>query len=414
MANYLNLAEIDNAVNQNQMAGLQRDSLMQNLLRQKKMMADEDALNSVYNESVNPDGTIDETGLVTKLRGKGLGMKANEVYNTSAANKLAQQKATQEAESNKLKMMVDKAKYGRDVMASVTPETWGQTRQQLIEQGFEFAKNLPETYDPMAHKSSVMDANSFIKQQEVKAPTTRTIRMGNDQVTQEFDPKTGQFVEIGRGGAFAPDKPVVDNSAPVQIMGADGKPVFVNRKDAIGKQPYSAKQEAADAQKVNQTSQASISTQQVLDQAQLLFQHPGRALATGASSFMSAIPGTDAKGFQANLDTFKAQTFVPMVSALKGMGALSDAEGKKLSESVGALNPDMPEKEFEESLRTVTKTLFDKAKASGLNVSMPEFANTPTTKAQGAIAKVTNNADYAKLPKGAKYTDPNGNVRTKK
>lgn len=63
-----------------------------------------------------------------------------------------------------------------------------------------------------------------------------------------------------------------------------------------------------------------------------------------------------------------------MVSALKGMGALTDAEGKKLSDSVGALNPSMPEKEFEQSLKTTTKLLFDKARASGLNVQLPDFA----------------------------------------
>jgi hypothetical protein len=85
------------------------------------------------------------------------------------------------------------------------------------------------------------------------------------------------------------------------------------------------------------------------------------------------IPATDAKDFKANLDTFKAQTFVPMVSALKGMGALSDAEGKKLTESVGALDPSMSEGAFAQSLQSITKTLYDKAKANGLNVSMPEF-----------------------------------------
>lgn len=162
--------------------------------------------------------------------------------------------------------------------------------------------------------------------------------------------------------------------APVAVMGPDGKPVLVAPSQAYGQRPYSAKQEAADAIKTQQQEQARISAQQVLDQAANIYSHPGRKAGTGASSFVSKIPGTDARGFQANLDTFKAQTFVPMVSALKGMGALSDAEGKKLAESVGALDPSMPEAEFEKSIKGVTKTLYDKAKASGLNVSLPDFA----------------------------------------
>jgi hypothetical protein len=161
---------------------------------------------------------------------------------------------------------------------------------------------------------------------------------------------------------------------PVSVMGPDGKPVYVSPANAYGRQPYNAKQEAADAVKVQQQEQARISAQQVLDQASNIYSHPGRQAGTGASSFMSRIPGTEARGFQANLDTFKAQTFVPMVSALKGMGALSDAEGKKLAESVGALDPSMPEREFENSIKGITKTLYDKAKASGLNVSLPDFA----------------------------------------
>lgn len=172
--------------------------------------------------------------------------------------------------------------------------------------------------------------------------------------------------------------------SPVAVMGPDGKPVYVAPGQAYGQRPYSAKQEQQDAIKAQQQEQARLSAQQVLDQADNLFNHPGRSIGTGWTSAISNIPGTDARGFKANLDTFKAQTFVPMVSALKGMGALSDAEGRKLSESVGALDPSMPEAEFEKSLKTVTKTLYDKAKASGLNVSLPAFAD---IKPDGKIKK---------------------------
>jgi hypothetical protein len=163
----------------------------------------------------------------------------------------------------------------------------------------------------------------------------------------------------------------------VQVMGPDNVPVYMPSSQAVGARPYTAqtaKQEQVDIMRAQQKGQAALSAQQVLDQAAVLNAHPGRQLATGASSFMSAIPGTDAKGFKANLDTFKAETFIPMVSALKGTGALSDAEGKKLSDSVGALDPSMPEEEFQKSLQDVAQRLYKNAKISGLNVSLPEFA----------------------------------------
>lgn len=169
------------------------------------------------------------------------------------------------------------------------------------------------------------------------------------------------------------------NAPLVTIMGKDGKPRLVPRNQAVGAQPYSAANEAKDVVKVQQKAQNEISAQQVLDQAQALFSHGGRKAGTGVSSWMSSIPGTDAKDFAANLATFKAQTFVPMVSALKGMGALSDAEGKKLAESVGALDPSVSEAAFAKNLQTATKTLFQKARAAGLNVSEPEFLKQSTS-----------------------------------
>lgn len=46
-----------------------------------------------------------------------------------------------------------------------------------------------------------------------------------------------------------------------------------------------------------------------------------------------------------------------MVAQLKGMGALSDAEGKKLSEAVGALDVGMGEAAFKQSLDDIKKRL---------------------------------------------------------
>jgi hypothetical protein len=91
--------------------------------------------------------------------------------------------------------------------------------------------------------------------------------------------------------------------------------------------------------------------------------HPGFEAAVGAGlqksvlPFMGPTPGTSRAGFMRELETFKAQTFLPMVQQLKGMGALSDAEGSKLSAAVGALSEDMPEKEFKESVRLIKADL---------------------------------------------------------
>ncbi len=96
-----------------------------------------------------------------------------------------------------------------------------------------------------------------------------------------------------------------------------------------------------------------------LDTLNLLSKHKGKKDVVGALSggVLSAIPGTDAAGFATQLETFKAQTFIPMVSALKGMGALSDAEGKKLTAAVGALDPKMKLSEFNDAVTKIQNDL---------------------------------------------------------
>ena len=204
-----------------------------------------------------------------------------------------------------------------------------------------------------------------------------------------WDSKQGKFVEIpgyaAQQGVIAdrkrPDVVVTGggrNEPLVTVRGEDGNPILVPRSQAAGMTPFTAQtygQEAAAIERQRAIENKTIDTQTALDNIGQLFMHPGRKAGTGASSFLGNVPGTDARGFQAQLETFKAQTFIPMVSALKGMGALSDAEGKKLSAAVGALDPSMPEAEFESELKRVAKTLYQKSRAAGLNVVMPEFGD---------------------------------------
>lgn len=114
----------------------------------------------------------------------------------------------------------------------------------------------------------------------------------------------------------------------------------------------------ADRQAAAQGAVDMFST--ALDSLNEIEQSPGLSKAVGIRSAFPTVPGSDAANFEARLDTFKAQTFLPMVQSLKGMGALSDAEGKKLSDAVGALSPKMSEKAFRESIGKIRNQLESK------------------------------------------------------
>ena len=119
----------------------------------------------------------------------------------------------------------------------------------------------------------------------------------------------------------------------------------------------------------NLTKQGQIASfDTMLDSLDRLNQSPGLSRSVGLYSKIPTIPGSDSANFQAELETFKSQAFLPQVAQLKGMGALSDAEGKKLSAAVGALDPSMSEKAFRESINRIKSTM-DTARERVVNSS---------------------------------------------
>lgn len=101
-------------------------------------------------------------------------------------------------------------------------------------------------------------------------------------------------------------------------------------------------------------------------------------------------PGTSRADFMAELDAFKSQTFLPMVQSLRGMGALSNAEGERLTNAVGALNPDMSEKAFRDSVSRIKADLEAARLRSGgsFNAAPQQPANAPTQQGQpGRVRK---------------------------
>lgn len=133
------------------------------------------------------------------------------------------------------------------------------------------------------------------------------------------------------------------------------------KRQELGIAQNKASNDAADRQNAKAGAVASYDT--AIETLSRLANHPGLSAAVGAPNPLQGgfgfgnIPGTPAANFAADLESFKAQTFLPMVQSLRGMGALSDAEGKKLSAAVGALSPSMSEEAFKESIGRIRRDL---------------------------------------------------------
>jgi hypothetical protein len=167
------------------------------------------------------------------------------------------------------------------------------------------------------------------------------------------------------------DRQIARESNQVKLDELKQKQVDVRQKADVAR---------ADRQAAAQGAVDTFST--ALDSLGELEKSPGLTKAVGVRSAFPTIPGSDAANFEARLDTFKAQTFLPMVSSLKGMGALSDAEGKKLSDAVGALSPKMSEDAFRSSIGKIRTQLEGKLGSVKKQFDYQEPAAQPQAQSQ--------------------------------
>jgi hypothetical protein len=150
-------------------------------------------------------------------------------------------------------------------------------------------------------------------------------------------------------------------SMQIAQMQMEGRQQMAAIAQGMQQQSLDIRQQAADEKKKAAEQQklgVVASFDSALDTLDTISKHPGKSAGVGfGGAQLSMIPGTNASGFAAQLETFKAQTFLPQVQALKGMGALSDAEGKKLTAAVGALSQSMKQSEFDAQTAKIRRDL---------------------------------------------------------
>ncbi len=93
-----------------------------------------------------------------------------------------------------------------------------------------------------------------------------------------------------------------------------------------------------------------------------LISSPGLEAAVGVGSILPTLPGGEAADFESKLEQLKSQQFLNNIQKMKGLGALSEAEGRKVASAAAALDLTMSDKRFKQELSTVKENL-DKAKS---------------------------------------------------
>lgn len=130
--------------------------------------------------------------------------------------------------------------------------------------------------------------------------------------------------------------------------------------------------------------------------------------AKGASSFFGLldkpIAGTDAADTAALLETLDSKNFLNAIQQMRGLGALSDAEGKKVSSAIQNLSRDQTEKQLRENLTQVVE-ITNRAIEKSKQIIQQEGGELPQQRVeapQSAIDFLRQNPNLAEQFK-AKY-----------
>jgi hypothetical protein len=231
------------------------------------------------------------------------------------------------------------------------------------------AKFMPEV-----HKIEVaLDGGRPVNVITFKDGTQKVSEFGATPKLHFADNGTNTAIPINEYTGLALNNGIKRTATPDAIM-ADSRAREFN---AIQQDANNIKrgEKQADARMTKNSQVASFDT--MLGTLDRLSSHPGLSRSVGVAGAFPTMPGSDSANFQAELNTFQSQAFLPMVAQLKGMGALSDAEGKKLTAAVGALDPRMGEEAFRSSISRI-KSDMDAARQRVAG-SMDQAGQRPAT-----------------------------------
>lgn len=388
LAQYSQVAQIQNAQNQNALAQFQLGSA-------QRQEVSQNALNEAYAQNTDPKtGEVNFAGVRNYLAGKGAGSQIPgqlKLEREAATARLTQQKAETELVDSKLKQ-------SRSFLDTINPADPQAPAQYLA---WHQANHADPILGPALKARGVTAEQSMARiQQAIQAGPQAFAELINQSKlgTEKFmELNKPQFITENLGGtskisalpglggaptvvsettktATAGEK-LVDARARENIaisrekLKRDSDPAFQQQMaaakatgEAIAKNDVAAKQALpgiiTNAQTALDVVDQMVGKQEVRDKNGKLIQaatkpHPGFENAVGATWVPGArfVPGTDAAGFQALQDQIEGTAFLSAFEALKGGGAISEKEGAKATAARLRMTLAQDEKEYIKAAR---------------------------------------------------------------
>lgn len=164
--------------------------------------------------------------------------------------------------------------------------------------------------------------------------------------------KSGQAKVVEIDGRMALD---FGNGQYAPYVGKDGKPTTPAPKPESRADREKRQLDIINLEQSHDQMQQGLN---LVDKVSKAFEAIGKGnglIGNGVFAAQSYIPGTDAHALMGHIETLKSNVFLTQVEKMKGLGALTDTEGKKLESAIANLNP--YSKDFATSLVEIKATL---------------------------------------------------------
>ena len=366
LAQYSQIAQIQNAQNQNQLAQFQLGSA-QRAEKSQNLLAD------AYSQATDPEtGKIDYNKLTGLVAAGGGGAQIPGIQKSRLEFETAQT-AQQKAQTD---LLDAKLKQSRGFLDTLDPNdptaparyiAWHEANHKdpvigpaLAARGVSVDQSRQSIETAIAKGPSAFAAllnQSKLgteKFMELNKPQLSTKDTGGTVVDRTFEPLTGKLTTLSTTNKTATPGELLTNARAkenIEIsrtkMQREADPVFQQTMaaakatgEAIAKGDVAAKQALpkiiSDAQLALDVVDQMVGKQEVRDKNGKLIQaatkpHPGFQDAVGATYLPGArfVPGTNAASFQALQNQVEGTAFLSAFEALKGGGAISEKEGEK-------------------------------------------------------------------------------------
>jgi hypothetical protein len=403
----------------NQLANLAQALQIQGLQRQgeqaDRTLDQQNKLADLYRGAVGPDGTIDRTKLLSGAASGGLGAQIP----TIQKGLLEQDKAQREAEKAQIEGHLKKFELAGQIMNGVGDQaSWDRARAQTAQVfGPDAAAKMPAQYDPaliqenLAKAMTVKDA----LEQKYKALTFGETQRHN----QATEGNAAGTLAVGQGNlAVNQQRLATEQNAPKgQVVQSDEGPILVDPRTGTGK-PITGpngQQLAGVTKPLNDSQSKSLLFGSRMREADKIL---GTLQGEGTTT---SFPGsrTPVVGGVINY-------FAPENQQMLNQAKLDFMTATLRRESGAAISTgeyDSADKQYFPQPGDSEKVIAQKARnrqiaIQGVLSEVPEEQRGSISSAAAAekpagVLKVTNAADYAKVPSGATYTSPDGSIRRK-